>query len=97
MATVNGAYYPDSINPFVSSPNPFEASPSTSTGYNSNPRSSLLGSSNDEKVFFVAIIRNEETLVKFAQFAGNYEDILSQVLPKIVRTNGIKMTLNYEK
>jgi hypothetical protein len=92
MAT-NSGYYPDSINPFVTGPNPFETSPSER-----QPRSSVISPlSNDEKIFFVAIIRNEETLVKFAQFAGNYEDILSQVLPKIVKTNGIKMTLNYEK
>jgi hypothetical protein len=90
MAT-NSGYYPDSINPFVSGPNPFENEVSP------RPRSSVVSFSNDEKIFFVAIIRNDETLVKFSQFTGNYEEILSQVLPKIVKTNGIKMTLNYEK
>ena len=88
--TFNSNYsdYPENMNPFLNSglSSPQQANTSSS---------SLL--SNDEKIFFVAIIRNEETLVKFSQFAGNYDDILAQVLPKIVKKNGIKMTLNYEK
>ncbi len=51
----------------------------------------------EDRIFFVAILRNDETLVKYAQLAGNYDQILSQIMPKIIRTNGVKMTLNYEK
>ena len=51
----------------------------------------------DDRIFFVAIVRNDETLVKYAQFAGNFDQILGQVMPKIVKTNGIKMTFNYEE
>jgi vesicle-associated membrane protein 7 len=51
---------------------------------------------NDDKIFFVSILRNEETLVRYSQFSGNYDEILSQIMPKIVKTNGIKMTFNYE-
>ncbi|RNA22689.1 Vesicle-associated membrane 7 [Brachionus plicatilis] len=50
----------------------------------------------DGKIFFVAIIRNDETLVKHSQLNGNYDDILDQVLSKFVRTNGVRMTFNYE-
>lgn len=50
-----------------------------------------------DKIFFVAILRNEEILVKYAQMAGNYDQVLSQVISKIIKTNGIKMTFNYEK
>jgi hypothetical protein len=58
---------------------------------------SNTGINHEEKIFFVAILRNEEILVKFAQMAGNYDQVLTQVLSKIVKTNGIKMTFNYEK
>jgi hypothetical protein len=58
---------------------------------------SHTGINHEEKIFFVAILRNEEILVKFAQMAGNYDQVLTQVLSKIVKTNGIKMTFNYEK
>lgn len=51
----------------------------------------------DGKIFFVAIIRNDETLVKYSQLHGNYDDILDQVQSKFVKTNGVKMTFNYEK
>ena len=51
----------------------------------------------DEKIFFVAILRNDETLVRYSQFTGNYDEILSQILPKMVKKNGTKMTFNYEK
>jgi hypothetical protein len=51
----------------------------------------------DDKIFFVAILRNEENLVRYSQFSGNYDEILSQIMPKIVKTNGLKMTFNYEK
>lgn len=50
----------------------------------------------DTKIFFVAIIRNDENLVKYSQLNGNYDEILEQVMPKIVKTNGVKMTFNYE-
>jgi hypothetical protein len=55
------------------------------------------GISHEDKIFFVAILRNEEILVKYAQMPGNYDQVLSQILSKIVKTNGIKMTFNYEK
>ena len=58
---------------------------------------SNTGINHEDKIFFVAILRNEEILVKFAQMAGNYDQVLTQVLSKIVKTNGIKMTFNYEK
>jgi hypothetical protein len=77
-------YYTESINPF-------------SGGSDAASTSNQLANMNDEKIFFAAIIRHDEALVKFSQFAGNYDDILGQVMPKIVKTNGIKMTLNYEK
>ena len=54
-------------------------------------------SQSDDRIFFVAILRNEEVLVKFSQYIGNFDQVLEQVIPKIVKTNGIKMTLNYEK
>lgn len=50
----------------------------------------------EERIFFVAILRKEETLVKYAQLLGNYDQILIQVIPKLIKTNGIKMTFNYE-
>jgi len=50
----------------------------------------------EERIFFSAIVRNDETLVKYAQLVGNYDQVLSQVMPKVVKTNGIKMTFNYE-
>jgi hypothetical protein len=53
--------------------------------------------SSDDRIFFSAILRNDEVLVKYAQLIGNYDQILSQVMPKFVRTNGIKMTFNYEQ
>jgi hypothetical protein len=58
-----------------------------------------VNSRNDfnDKIFFVAIVRNDETLVKYSQFAGNFDEILSQVMPKIIKKNGIKMTFNYEE
>ena len=61
--------------------------------------SSLIdtGISHEDKIFFVSILRNEEILVKYAQMPGNYDQVLSQILNKIVKTNGIKMTFNYEK
>ena len=87
----NPGYYPDKLNSL--SPQ----SPAPSHGSSSVPTSSTLAF-NDDKIFFVAIIRGgDEALVKFAHFAGNYDDILGQVLPKVVKTNGIKMTLNYER
>lgn len=49
------------------------------------------------KIFFVAILRNDETLVKYCQLLGNYDAILTQIIPKIEKKNGIKMTLNYEQ
>lgn len=49
------------------------------------------------KIFFVAILRNEETLVKYCQLLGNYDAILAQIIPKIEKKNAIKMTLNYEQ
>lgn len=52
---------------------------------------------NEERIFFVAILRNDETLVKYAQLLGNYDQILEQITPKIVKTNGTKMTFNYEQ
>lgn len=61
-------------------------------GHDQEPNSSNYG----DKIFFVAIVRNEETLVKYSQFAGNFDDILSQILTKIVKKNGLKMTFNYE-
>lgn len=51
----------------------------------------------NDKIFFVAIVRNDETLVKYSQFAGNFDEILGQVMPKIIKKNGIKMTFNYEE
>jgi len=48
------------------------------------------------KIFFVAILRNNETLVKFTEYSGNFDELLQQILPKIFKTNGIKMTFNYE-
>jgi len=51
----------------------------------------------DQRIFFVAILRNEETLVKYAQLLGNYDQILSQVLHKIIKKNDTRMTFNYEK
>ena len=51
----------------------------------------------EERIFFSAIVRNDETLVKYAQLVGNYDQVLSQVMPKVVKTNGIKMTFNYER
>lgn len=51
----------------------------------------------DDKIFFVAIIRNDEVLVKYSQLNGNYDEILEQVMQKFVKTNGVKMTFNYEK
>lgn len=68
--------------------------------YSSNLSSGSLndmGSNYADKIFFVAILRNEEILVKYAQIAGNFDQILSQVLSKVVKTNQIKMTFNYEK
>lgn len=63
-----------------------------------NPVPPSPSSSNfDSKIFFVSILRNNEILVKYAQYTGNYDQLLEQVLPKIVKTNGIKMTLNYER
>ena len=59
--------------------------------------SNMENEPSDDRIFFVAILRNEETLVKHQQLIGNYDQILCQVIPKIVKTNGIKMTLNYEK
>lgn len=53
--------------------------------------------SSEDRIFFSAILRNDETLVKYAQLLGNYDQILCQVMPKIIRTNGINMTFNYEK
>lgn len=58
---------------------------------------SLEQSVHDGKIFFVAIIRNDEILVKYSQLNGNYDEILNQVQNKFVRTNGVKMTFNYEK
>ena len=55
-----------------------------------------LGTTN-EKIYFVAILRNDEVLVKYSEYVGNFSELLQQLLPKIVRTNGIKMTLNYEE
>lgn len=49
------------------------------------------------KIFFVAILRNNETLVKFTEYSGNFDELLQQILPKIFKTNGIKMTFNYEE
>ena len=94
---MNPSYYPENKNPFSSNAN---NRGNVNQGFSSNSdglASSSNSLSNDEKIFFVAIIRYEETLVKFAHFSGNYDEILIQVLPKIVKTNGIKMTLNYEK
>jgi hypothetical protein len=51
----------------------------------------------DNKIFYSAIVRNEETLCQYAQFAGNFDIVLSQVLPKIVKTDDIRMTFNYEE
>ncbi len=51
----------------------------------------------DDRIFFSAILRNDEILVKYAQLNGNYDQILCQVMPKFVRTNGTKMTFNYEQ
>lgn len=48
------------------------------------------------KIYFVAILRNDETLVKFTEYSGNFDELLEQILPKIFKTNGIKMTFNYE-
>lgn len=72
------------------------------TGYSATPSRSIdsiteVDNQPDERIFFVAILRNEEMLVKFSQYIGNFDQVLEQVLPKIVKTNGIKMTLNYEK
>ena len=72
------------------------------TGYSSTPSRSVdsiteVDDQPDERIFFVAILRNEELLVKFSQYIGNFDQVLEQVMPKIVKTNGIKMTLNYEK
>ncbi|CAF1080835.1 unnamed protein product [Brachionus calyciflorus] len=50
----------------------------------------------ETKIFFVAIIRNDEILVKYSQLNGNYDEILEQVKSKFVKTNGVKMTFNYE-
>lgn len=58
--------------------------------------SSDIGTTN-EKIYFVAILRNDEVLVKYSEYVGNFNELLQQILPKIVRTNGIKMTLNYEE
>lgn len=49
------------------------------------------------KIYFVAILRNDETLVKFTEYSGNFDELLEQILPKIFKTNGIKMTFNYEE
>lgn len=59
--------------------------------------SNLNSEEPDDRIFFVAILRNDETLVKYQQLVGNYDQVLNQVMPKIVKTNGIKMTFNYEK
>lgn len=59
--------------------------------------SSIESEQSDSRIYFVAILRNEETLVKHQQLLGNYDQILEQVIPKIVKTNGIKMTFNYEQ
>lgn len=70
---------------FNNNGNPFEtASTSSDTDY-------------QNKIFFVAIFRNDENLVKYSQFYGNYDQIMNQVMPKCVKTNGIKMTFNYEE
>lgn len=54
--------------------------------------------SKNGKIFFVAIVRNDETLVKYSQFAGNFDDILfTQIMPKVVKKNRIKMTFNYDQ
>lgn len=65
--------------------------------YSNNTEIESVFENHDDKIFFVAILRNEETLVKYCQFSGNYDDILQQLMTKIVKTNGIKMTFNYEK
>jgi hypothetical protein len=49
------------------------------------------------KIFFVAILRNDEILVKYCQLLGNYDAVLAQIIPKFERKNGIKMTFNYEQ
>ncbi len=59
--------------------------------------SNLNSEEPDDRIFFVAILRNDETLVKYQQLVGNYDQVLNQVMPKIVKTNGIRMTFNYEK
>ena len=54
-------------------------------------------SNTNNKIYFVAILRNDETLVKFTEYSGNFDELLEQILPKIFKTNGIKMTFNYEE
>lgn len=54
-------------------------------------------SNQDHRIFFVAILRNDETLVKYAQLLGNYDQILNQVFPKIIKKNDTRMTFNYEQ
>lgn len=62
-----------------------------------NSSNKSLDIENDQRIYFVAILRNEETLVKFSEYSGNFDELLEQILPKIFKTNGIKMTFNYEE
>ena len=77
----------------AASNNPFEGD--DDSGQEILPVASAVG--HDEQIFFVAILRNDETLVKHSHYAGNYDDVLRQILPRIVKTNGTKMTFTYDE
>lgn len=63
----------------------------------SNTNDDYASNQQHNKIYFVAILRNDETLVKFTEYSGNFDELLEQILPKIFKTNGIKMTFNYEE
>jgi hypothetical protein len=51
----------------------------------------------NDTIFYVAIIRNHDILVKLELYKGNFDQVLNQLLPNITESKDHKMTLNFEE